>query len=214
MLFSLEELLSLGALLFVLLFLFILIELHYIFAFKLVQKTQIYTEKTAQIKKIKKYFFLFLHLSFALIFMLIVFFSLNYLQEGYSLKALLYEYWAKIPQGFWLEFLYSLIHIAVLIVTFRIILKKLYIFLDKKEAQTLEKNNYKANYVKAFYERVHKSLKFIVVFGIVYRITHFFPFLALLSDVLGLFLIAYVCLSLFFVWQSFRVMRKVKKTFP
>jgi hypothetical protein len=127
------------------------------------------------------------------------------LLDGMSLKTFVLDAWGKIPEGFWTFLLWTLFRIAVLVVVSRYILKIIYTFLDKHEEKIIEKKMYKNVNIKTVYKRLHNTIKYMVVLGIVYRITHFFPFLKLISDVL------LIALILFFVMSLFLLGLEVKK---
>ncbi len=120
-------------------------------------------------------------------------FGTGVLMDGMSLKALVIDLWQKIPEGFWSSLLWTLIRIAVLIVVVRYILKKIYVFLDKQQEKTIAKKRYNTENVELVYLRIHNTIKYTFVLGVIYRIVHFFPFLVEVSYV---FLVA---LILFFI---------------
>jgi len=192
-----EELLLFALLLLGVVGVYILLKLHYIFAFGLVEKTSISESKKAKIQKMKKYLFFVLKALLVIGLMGVLIFGTNMLLEGESLKTFIWEYWAKIPEGFWLSLLFTLFRIAVLIVVSRYLLKTIYTFLNKHEEKTIEKKVYKNRNIKTVYERVHNTIKYTVVLGIVYRITHFFSFLERISEVLLIALILFFMISLF-----------------
>ena len=172
------------------------LKLHYIFAFKLVEKSTLSIEKKNKIEKIKPYWFTFLKFVFIALFIAIFIFSIRYILEGESLKALVLGYWYQIPQGFWLMLLFTLLRIALLIVVMRFILKYIYRFLSIQEAKSVAMKHYNEEYIHYFYSKIHTTIKYTVVLGILYRIVHFFPFLAETS------LLFLGSLILFFVTSS------------
>jgi len=184
-----EEILTASLLLFAVLGLFIALRLHYIFAFKLLKKTSEYEVRKEKIEKIKS--LLFFVLNILLVFAFIGIFSLDtyYLYEGYSLKNMVIELWDKIPEGFWLELLFKLFRIAVMIAIMKVIFKFTFRFLQKKEEELISKKRYKEELVKLFYLRVKNTIKYTFVLGVMYRITHFFSFL---EEVSFVFLVALV----------------------
>lgn len=169
------------------------LKLHYIFAFGLVKKTAISENKKQKIEKIKTYVFTFLKVLLALGLVSMFIFGVGVLMDGMSLKALVIDLWKKIPEGFWLSLLWTLFRIAVLIVVVRYILKKIYIFLEKQQEKTIAKKRYNRENVELVYLRIHNTIKYTFVLGVIYRIVHFFPFLVEVSYV---FLVA---LILFFI---------------
>ena len=172
------------------------LKLHYVFAFKLVQKTNISEAKKEKIEKIKIYVFYFLKVLLILALFAMIVFDTSVLMQGMSLKALVIEWWHKIPEGFWLSLLWTLLRIALLIVVARYLLKKIYTFLEKQEERTIAKKRYNKENVSLLYLRIHNTIKYTFVLGVVYRIVHFFPFLL---EVSYLFLLA---LLLFFLVAS------------
>ena len=120
-------------------------------------------------------------------------FGAGVLMDGMSLKTLVVDLWQKIPEGFWSSLLWTLIRIAVLIVVVRFILKKIYAFLAIQEEKAITKKRYNTENVELVYLRIHNTIKYTFVLGVIYRIVHFFPFLVEVSVV---FLVA---LILFFI---------------
>jgi len=114
-----------------------------------------------------------------------------------SLKALLFELWAKIPEGFWQEALFVIIRIAVIITLSRYVLKFVYAFLDKYQQKAIENRCESCNEVTIvrLYMRLHNMVKYTVLLGILYRITLFFPFLDTISRGLWILLILYFVVS-------------------
>ena len=115
-----------------------------------------------------------------------------------SLKALFFELWAKIPEGFWQEALFVIIRIAVIITLSRYVLKFIYAFLDKYQQKALENRcvNCSETTIIKLYGRLHNMVKYTVLLGILYRITLFFPFLEVISRGLWILLILYFVVSL------------------
>ena len=199
---SLEEYFVLALLLLGVVGIYILLKLHYVFAFGLVKNTSISHDKKEKIEKIKIYVFVFLKILLVAGFLSMLTFGIMTLHEGHSLKALVVKYWAMIPDGFWISLLGILIRIAVLIVLMRIILKYIYRFLEWHQEKILEKKRYNNKSVELVYMRLHNTIKFTVVLGVIYRIVHFFPFL---EEVSYVFLFA---LILFFVSASLITIRE------
>ena len=189
----LEELLVLALLLLGVVGIYYALKLHYIFAFGLVKKTSISEEKKQKIEKIKIYVFTFLKVLLAVGLVSMFVFGTGVLMDGMSLKAVVVDLWKEIPEGFWSSLLWTFIRIAVLIVVVRYILRKIYVFLDKAQEKTIAKKRYNTENVKLVYLRIHNTIKYSFVLGVIYRIVHFFPFLLEVSYV---FLAA---LILFFV---------------
>ena len=174
---------------------YILLKLHYIFAFGLVQKTDISEDKKQKIEKIKHYVFTFLKVLFISGLVAVAVFGFVTLSTGGSLKDFVMVTWGKIPEGFWLSLLWTLVRIALLIVLMRYLLKFTYRFLDKQEEKILVKKRYNSDNVELVYLRLHNTIKFSVVLGVVYRIIHFFPFLLELSHVFLFALISFVTIA-------------------
>jgi hypothetical protein len=190
---------------------YILLKLHYVFAFGLMKKTTSYEKNKIKIDKAKRYLFVFLKILLVLGLSAMFLFGMMYLMEGMSLKALVLELWGKIAEGFWTSLLFTLIRIAVLIIVSRYILRKIYTFLEKQQQKTIDKKVYNKTNVEKVYLRLHNTIKFTVVLGIVYRITHFFPFLEEVSAVmLGfviLFFVAATLITLREVWSMLKEKR-------
>jgi hypothetical protein len=182
---------------------YILLKLHYIFAFNLVKNTSLSEEKKQKIDKIKNYLFAFLKVLLVLGLLAMFTFAVSVLNDGGSLKATVIQWWKMIPEGFWSHLLWTLLRIAILIILMRYILKKIFIFIDGQKEKTLAKKCYTDENVEMLYLRIHNTIKFTVVLGIVYRIIHFFPFL---EDVSHVFLFA---LILFFVSASLITIREL-----
>ena len=207
-----EELLVFALLLLGVVGVYYALKLHYVFAFNLVKNTSISEEKKEKIEKIKTYVFTFLKV--LLVFGLLGMFTFcsAILLDGMSLKAFVLDTWGKIPEGFWTFLLWTLLRIAVLIVVSRYILKRIYAFLNKHEEKTIEKKVYKNVNIKTVYERLHNTIKYTVVLGIVYRITHFFPFLKIISDVLLIALILFFMISIFLLGIEVKKMLQQRDT--
>lgn len=202
MLPPLEELFVLALLLLGVVGIYVLLKLHYIFAFGLVKNTSISQEKKQKIEKIKKYVFVFLKVLLLVGLVGMFTFGSMTLYEGDSLKAFVLISWEMIPEGFWVSLLWTLIRIAVLITVMRYLLKYIYKWLDGQQEKTLAKKRYTTFNVEMVYLRLHNTIKFTVVLGVIYRIVHFFPFL---EEVSYVFLIA---LILFFISASFITIRE------
>jgi len=86
-------------------------------------------------------------------------------------------------------------------------LRKSYVFLDKQEQKTINKKVYNAKNVKKMYLRIHNTIKFTVVLAIVYRITHFFPFLEEVSAVMLVFVIGFVLVASSISIREFLLMK-------
>lgn len=173
------------------------LKLHYIFAFSLVEKTDISELKKQKIEKIKH---IVLYLLKVLLFLGLVamsVFGVLLLADGMSLKALIVELWQHIPEGFWLYLLWILIRIAVLIIVMRYIVKMVYRYLEVQEKRTIQKKCYNASHVKKVFLRLRNTIKYTVVLGVIYRIVHFFPFLEQVAYVFLNTLILYFIVSVF-----------------
>ena len=181
---------------------YILLKLHYVFAFGLVKNTSLSQEKKQKIEKIKKYVFIFLKVLLVVGLLGMFLFGTLTLNEGGSLKAFVSRSWAMIPEGFWVYLLWTLIRIAILIILMRYMLKYIYKWLDKQQEKTLAKKRYNIYNVDMVYLRLHNTIKYTVVLGVMYRIVHFFPFL---EEVSYVFLLA---LILFFIAASFITVRE------
>ena len=199
----LEEYLVLALLLFGVVGIYILLKLHYVFAFGLVKNTSISQEKKQKIEKIKKYVFVFLKVLLLVGLMGMFTFGSMTLYEGDSLKAFVLTSWEMIPDGFWVSVLWTLIRIAVLITVMRYVLKYSYRWLGRQQEKTLAKKRYTTYNVEMVYLRLHNTIKFTVVLGVVYRIVHFFPFLEEVSYVF------FIALILFFISASFITLREL-----
>ena len=202
MLPPLEELVIFALLLLGVVGIYILLKLHYIFAFGLVKNTSISEEKKQKIEKIKKYIFVFLKVLLVVGLVGMFTFGSMTLYEGDSLKAFVLNAWEMIPEGFWLSLLWTLVRITVLITVMRYLLKYIYQWLEREQEKTLAKKRYNIDNVEMVYLRLHNTIKFTVVLGVMYRIVHFFPFL---EEVSYVFLFA---LILFFISASFITLRE------
>jgi hypothetical protein len=207
----LDELIVLMLLLFGVVGVYYLLKLHYIFAFNLVQNTSISDVKKQKIDKIKPYVFSFLKILLISSFVGMLYFSFFMWNEGGSLKDTLFKLWTSIPEGFWLFLLWTLLRIALLIVVMRYVLHYIYKFLDKQELKTIEKTRYNVDNVKMVYLRIHNSIKFTIVLGVMYRIVHFFPFLQEVSYVFLIALVVFVIMSLFIILREIRIMFITRK---
>ena len=166
------------------------LKLHYIFAFGLVNKTSLSQVKKQKIEKIKTYVFTFLNVLLVMGLLGVLIFGIKVLLlDGMSLKVIVVNLWQKIPEGFWLSLFWTLIRIAILIVIVRYILKTIYYFLDIQQEKTIAKKRYNTENVESVYLRIHNTIKYTFVLGVIYRIVHFFPFLVEVSYV---FLVALV----------------------
>ncbi|MDQ7047971.1 MAG: hypothetical protein Q9M39_10365 [Sulfurovum sp.] len=192
----LEELLVLALLLLGVVGVYYALKLHYVFAFGLVQKTAISEEKKQKIEKIKSYVFTFLKVLLAVGLVSMFVFGAKVLMDGLSLKTIVIDLWQMIPEGFWLSLFWTLIRIALLILVVRYILKKIYIFLEREQEKTISKKRYNTQNVRLVYLRIHNTIKYTFVLGVIYRIVHFFPFLLEVSYVFLLALILFFIVAL------------------
>jgi len=203
-----EEVIVFVLLLFAVVGVYIMLKLHYEFAFGLMKNTASYEKNKSKIAKAKRYLFFVLKVLLWLGLVATTVFSIYTLLEGMSLKALVFEWWAKIPEGFWAEALLVIVRIAVIIVLSRYILKYVYAYLDKYEKKALESRcaNCSEAAIIQFYKHIHHMVKYTVVIGIVYRITLFFPFLEMVSRVIWTVLVLYVVVSFgLFVRNGMRI---------
>jgi len=193
-----EEIIVFGLLLLAVVGVYIMLKLHYHFAFGLMKNTASYEKNKYKIDKVKQYLFFVLKVLLWLGLISMSTFSIYYLSEGMSLKALIFELWAKIPEGFWLEALFIILRIAVIIVLSRYVLKFVYAFLDKYQQRAIENRCESCSEVSIvkLYTRLHNMVKYTVLLGILYRITLFFPFLEVISRGLWILLILYFVVSL------------------
>ena len=186
------------------------LKLHYVFAFGLVTKTSIDERKKQKIEKIKSYVFIFLKVLLGLGLVGMFTFGSIDLAEGISLKHVVFSYWQQIPEGFWLHMLVTLVRISVLIVLMRYVLKWIFASLDKHEEKTQLKKRYNANNIRLVYLRIHNMIKYTFVLGVVYRIIHFFPFLAEVSEVFLGALILFFISALLITLREVVLMRKTR----
>ncbi len=193
-----EEVIVFGLLLFAVFGVYIMLKLHYHFAFGLMQNTSSYEKNKLKIDKAKQYLFFVLKVLLWLGLISMFTFGIYYLSEGMSLKGFLFELWAKIPEGFWLEALFVILRIAVIIILSRYVLKFVYAFLDKYQKKAIENRCESCSEVTIvkLYTHLHNMVKYTVLLGILYRITLFFPFLEVISRGLWILLILYFVVSL------------------
>ncbi len=206
-----EELLVFGGLLLGVWVVYFALKLHYIFAFRLVQKTSISEAKKQKIEKIKIYIFAFLKVLFLIALLLMLWFGTSTLMQGESLKAIVMHLWLEIPEGFWFSVLWSLLRIAILIVIMRYLLKRIYRLLDRHKAKVIAKKCYNNNNIEMLYLRIHNMIKFTVVLGVMYRIIHFFPFLAEVSSVFLVALLLFVFSALIITIKELILMLNTRK---
>lgn len=206
-----EELFVFGLLLLGVVGVYVLLKLHYIFAFGLMKNTSSYEKNRVKIEKAKHYLFGFLKILLVLGLVGMFAFGTLYLMDGMSLKALVFELWGKIADGFWTSLLFTLLRIAVLIIVSRYILRKIFSFLNKQQQKTIDKKVYNKTNVEKVYLRLHNTIKFTVVLGIVYRITHFFSFLEEVSAVMSLFFILFFVVAMMITLREVWMMLKTKK---
>jgi len=208
-----EEILVFGLLQLAVVGVYVMLKIHYHFAFGLMKNTASYEKNRDKIERAKSYLFFVLKILLWLGLIATTVFSIYYLSEGMSLKALVFVWWAKIPDGFWIEALLIIVRIAVIIALSRVILKYLYAYLDKYEKKALDNrcDNCSEAAIVIFYKQIHHMVKYTVVIGIVYRITLFFPFLEMLSRVIWMVLICYVAVSfMLFVRNGMRIIIEKK----
>jgi hypothetical protein len=193
-----EEVIVFGLLLFAVVGVYMMLKIHYHFAFGLMKNTSSYEKNKIKIAKAKKYLFFLLKVLLWLGLIGTTAFCIYYLSEGMSLKALLFEWWSKIPEGFWLEAFFVIIRIALIITLSRYVLKFVYAFLDKYQQKAIENRcaNCSEITIVKLYTRLHNMVKYTVLLGILYRITLFFPFLEVISRGLWILLILYFVVSL------------------
>lgn len=204
-----EEIVTASLLLFAVLGLFIALRLHYIFAFGLLKKTSEYEVRKEKIEKIKSLLFFVLNILFVIAFVYVFTLDTYYLYEGYSLKGMVIELWQGIPKGFWLELLFKLLKIAIMIVLMKFVFKYVFKFLQKQEDKLLAKQCYEDENVRLFYLRIKNTIKYTFVLGVMYRITHFFPFLETVSYV---FLVALVLFFFFACFVSLKAYIQMTKS--
>lgn len=207
MLPPLEELFVFALLLIGVVGVYYALKLHYIFAFALVKNTSVSNDKKQKIEKIKTYVFLFLKILLAIGFVGMFLFGTSYLMDGESLKTLVVALWGKISEGFWVDLVFTLLRIALLIVISRYLLKKTYRFLDTQQQKTINKKVYNEVNVKKVYLRLHNTIKYTVVLAIIYRITHFFSFLEEVSAVLWIAVVTFFVMALAVTIREIMIMR-------
>jgi hypothetical protein len=193
-----EEIIVFGLLLLAVVGVYFMLKIHYHFAFGLMKNTASYKTYKPKIEKAKAYLFFALKVLLWMGLVTMSIFCIQYLSNGMSLKSLLFELWAKIPEGFWLEAFFVIIRIAVIITLSRYILKFVYAFLDKYQQKAIENRcaNCSEVTIIKLYKRLHNMVKYTVLLGILYRITLFFPFLEVISRGLWILLILYFVVSL------------------
>ena len=193
-----EEIIVFGLLLLAVYSVYMMLKIHYHFAFGLMKNTASYEKNKPLIDQAKKYLFFVLKVLLWIGLVSMTVFSMQYLSEGNSLKALVFELWNKIPEGFWLEAFFVIIRVAVIIILSRYVLKFVYAFLDKYQQKAIENRCPSCSEITIIklYTRLHNMVKYTVLLGILYRITLFFPFLEVVSRGLWLLLILYFAVSL------------------
>ncbi|HQR73582.1 MAG TPA: hypothetical protein PLH07_03980 [Sulfurovum sp.] len=190
-----------------------LLALHYVVAFRLMKNTASYEKYKSKIEKAKTYVFLVLKFALWVGWLSVALFYGYSLYEGWSLATLFFEYWAKIPEGFWLEALFVIVRIAVVITLSRYFLKWVYGLLDRRQQSALENRcvTCTEQTISRFYRRLHTTVKYTVVLGILYRICSFFPFLEMLSAALWMAMLLYLCASIGLLGVNILAMLKEKK---
>lgn len=190
-----------------------LLALHYGVAFRLMKNTASYEKHKSKIEKAKTYVFLVLKFALWAGWLSVSLFYGYSLYEGWSLATLFFEYWAKIPEGFWLEALFVIVRIAVVITLSRYFLKWVYGLLDRRQQSALENRcvTCTEQTISTFYRRLHTTVKYTVVLGILYRICSFFPFLEMLSAALWMAMLLYLCASIGLLGVNILAMLKEKK---
>jgi hypothetical protein len=208
-----EEIIAFGALLFAVAAVYVMLKWHYQFAFGLMKNTASYEKHKFKIDKAKHYLFFVLKVLLWLGLISMFTFGSYYLSKGMSLKVLLFEMWAKIPEGFWLEALFIIIRIAVIIALSRYVLKFVYAFLDKNQQKAIENrcDSCREITIVKRYTYLHNMVKYTVLLGILYRITLFFPFLDVISRGLWILLILYIIVSLGLLAVNGLTMMKEKR---
>jgi hypothetical protein len=209
-----EEVIVFGLLLLAVVGIYIMLKLHYHFAFGLMKNTASYEKHKSKIDKAREYVFFTLKVLLWIVLIGTTIFSFYYLSEGMSLKVLVFEWWSKIPDGFWIKALLVIIRIALIIVLSRYILKFIYGLLDTYEQKALENRCRGCSEVTIikFYKHIHNMLKYTVLLGILYRITLFFPFLEMISRALWILLILYLAGSfILFVKNSMAVIKEKRE---
>lgn len=208
-----EDMFVFVLLLLIILGLYTLLRLHYVLAFGLMKKTATYEKHYIKIEKAKTYVFLVLKFALWAGWVSVSLLYGYYLYEGLSLATLFFEYWAKIPQGFWLEALFVIVRIAVVITLSRYFLKWVYGLLDKQQQSALKNRCATCTEltISTFYRRLHTTVKYTVVLGILYRISLFFSFLEMFSATLWMAIVLYLCASIALLGVNLLAMLKEKK---
>ncbi len=208
-----QEGIAFGVLLFAVVVLYFMLKLHYQVAFGLMKNTSSYERHQSTIEKAKHTLFFVLKVLLWGGLIGVCIFGSYYLSEGMSLKAFLFELWAKIPEGFWLEAFFVIIRIAVIITLSRYVLKFVYAFLDKHQQKAIENrcDNCRERTIVTFYTRLHNMVKYTVLLGILYRITLFFTFLDVVSRGLWILLIVYFMVSVGLLALNGLTMMKEKR---
>jgi len=208
-----QEMIFFALLLFAVFGAYLLLKLHYQFAFGLMRNTASYEKNRVKIEKAKTYLFMFLKILLWVGLISMFVFCSYYLHEGMSLKALVFELWAKIPEGFWLNALFVILRIAVIITLSRYLLKLVYAFLDRQKQKAIENRCEQCSEetIIKFYAHIHNMVKYTVLLGILYRITLFFSFLKVISTALWIFLILYVVVSLGLLGSNWVLMVKERR---
>jgi hypothetical protein len=190
-----------------------LLALHYVIAFGLMKNTASYEKHKSKIEKAKTYVFWMLKFGLWAGWLSVSSLYGYYLYEGSSLATLFFEYWAKIPQGFWLEALFVIVRIALVITLSRYFLKWVYGLLDKQQQRALENRctTCREQTISTFYMRLHTTVKYTVVLGILYRICLFFPFLEMISAALWMIMVLYLCASIGLLGVNMLAILKEKK---
>ena len=211
-----EEVIVFGLLLFAVVVIYMMLKIHYHFAFGLMKNTASYEKNKTKILKAKKHLFFVLKILLWLGLIGTTVFCSYYLYEGMSLKALVFEWWGKIPQGFWIEAILVILRIAVIIVLSRTLLKFVYAFSDRYEQKALENRcrDCSETAIIKFYKHIHDMVKYTVVIGIVYRITLFFPFLELISRGIWILFILYVAVAFALFVKNGLLIIKEKRVYP
>lgn len=208
-----EEFIVLSILLAAVVVIYIVLKLHYHFAFGLLKDTASYVKNKQKIDKAKYlvFFTLKILLWLGLVGTFIV--SISILSEGVSLKGVVFEAWAKIPEGFWLEALFIVVKIVLVVVVSRYILRLTYGYLNKKKDKAIQNKCEKCteiNIIRIF-NRLHNMVKYTVILGIMYRITAFFSFLKMISVAILISLILFFIVSMGLLGVSISTAMKEKK---
>jgi len=190
---------------------YFLLKWHYIFAFRLMQKTSMYETNKIKIENIRKYFFIFLKLLLFTSLIGMSIFCNSCIVEHRSLEHLVIDLWSSIPEGFWVHMFFVLVRIAILIVLMRYVLKAIFRFLDKQEKKVIAKKRYNTKNVTLVYLRIHNTIKYTFILGVIYRIIHFFPFLAEVSHLFLVALILFLIVALAITIKELIVMIQTRK---